>query len=721
MSFKWVQLGSDIDGIATGSLTGSSVSLSGDGKTLAVSSPLANSTGDAKGTSGFIQTYSLTNTSWTKDGYVSGTEGDFSDAVSLSNDGSLLAVGAIGRDGSSAALGGWRIYEKLFKSDGSVAWTYKDGLLGPSSNSYYGFSLQLSGDGKSIVVGAPKSDSQAGEVDIGSFYIYKDDGTGTYQNTYSTLGPAAGSEIGSSLGISDDGTVVVAGVTYPSTDTHSVETSDDVTAGKIYQFRDYTNGGWALGFQRSGESVYDRFGGYISISGDGNTKIVGAIKNNKTNPLEKSDHLFTGSSQVLRHASTHPTNSDPGWWLLNDEIYGKATYDYEGRGVDISQDGSVIATAANRANDKAGRTRIFKDFGDGVWTQIGSDIIGEAPLDYSGESISLSNNGSVIAIGATGNSGNGDQSGHVRVFALQTSNGNPLSLKDADINTITSATTADNTFFSSSSNDFLDGKQGQDTFKLTGKFSDYVIKSLSDTIITIDDKRTSDSNGFDWIKNVETLEFSDKSVSVDYATGTTTEIRENSSATQSNDLITGQKYSLSGIKDYDGNSHGYLGDGAPAEVISGYKYQGTLDVNSDGTKEAVYTNSVSGRWVTASIDPVTGDFDYSQHGAGGTTRIVGIYQDPLVANGTVEKDSVFDGSRTFINDLKLDNLILKTVGDYDGDGFQEVYWSKVDNSAYLRAVMHADGNIQYANYQNLQQMTDYLTGNGFADTVALIA
>ena len=71
--------------------------------------------------------------------------------------------------------------------------------------------------------------------------------------------------------------------------------------------------------------------------------------------------------------------------------------------------------------------------------------------------------------------------------------------------------------------------------------------------------------------------------------------------------------------------------------------------------------------------------------------------------------------------MKLDNLILKTVGDYDGDGFQELYWSKVDNSAYLRAVMHADGNIQYANYQNLQQMTDYLTGNGFANIIPLIA
>ena len=64
---------------------------------------------------------------------------------------------------------------------------------------------------------------------------------------------------------------------------------------------------------------------------------------------------------------------------------------------------------------------------------------------------------------------------------------------------------------------------------------------------------------------------------------------------------------------------------------------------------------------------------------------------------------------------------MKYSGDFDGDGFQEIYWSKVDNTAYLRAIMHLDGNIQYANYQNLEQMTDYLTSNGYADTVALIA
>ena len=136
--------------------------------------------------------------------------------------------------------------------------------------------------------------------------------------------------------------------------------------------------------------------------------------------------------------------------------------------------------------------------------------------------------------------------------------------------------------------------------------------------------------------------------------------------------------------------------------------------------QKIFTNKESGRWVTASIDPITGAFDYTKHGQGGTTRIVGIYEEPLVKAGIVDKDSVFDGSRTFINDLKLDNLILKTVGDYDSDGFQEVYWSKVDNTAYLRAVMHADGNIQYANYQNSYQMTNYFTGHGFTDTVALI-
>ncbi len=36
-----------------------------------------------------------------------------------------------------------------------------------------------------------------------------------------------------------------------------------------------------------------------------------------------------------------------------------------------------------------------------------------------------------------------------------------------------------------------------------------------------------------------------------------------------------------------------------------------------------------------------------------------------------------------------------------------------DGTAYLRAIMEADGNIRYANYQSQQEVIDYLAANGF--------
>ena len=57
-------------------------------------------------------------------------------------------------------------------------------------------------------------------------------------------------------------------------------------------------------------------------------------------------------------------------------------------------------------------------------------------------------------------------------------------------------------------------------------------------------------------------------------------------------------------------------------------------------------------------------------------------------------------------------MIAKHSGDYDGDGVHEVYWKLADNSAYLRSLMHDDGNIRYANYQSPEQMSEYLTAQG---------
>ena len=151
-----------------------------------------------------------------------------------------------------------------------------------------------------------------------------------------------------------------------------------------------------------------------------------------------------------------------------------------------------------------------------------------------------------------------------------------------------------------------------------------------------------------------------------------------------------------------------------------YKYKGEVDLNGDGVKEKVFTNKISGRWASLEVDPTTGKTNYSDHGEGGGTRVVGIYNDPLVLSGEIEKGSDHDSQTRFQNDLWADNLSLGVGGDFDSDGTDEVYWRTNDGTAYLRALMHADGNIQYSNYQSEAQMTDYLTDNGYSSVVSEI-
>ncbi len=50
------------------------------------------------------------------------------------------------------------------------------------------------------------------------------------------------------------------------------------------------------------------------------------------------------------------------------------------------------------------------------WDHIGSDIGGEADGGRCGESVSLSDNGAIVAIRSPNNEGNGDTNGNVRIF-----------------------------------------------------------------------------------------------------------------------------------------------------------------------------------------------------------------------------------------------------------------------------------------------------------------
>ena len=78
----------------------------------------------------------------------------------------------------------------------------------------------------------------------------------------------------------------------------------------------------------------------------------------------------------------------------------------------------AIGAPFNDGNgEKAGHVRVYQN-SNGIWEQIGSDIDGEAPNDESGTSVSLSSDGSILAIGAPKNDGNGASAGHVRIYEL---------------------------------------------------------------------------------------------------------------------------------------------------------------------------------------------------------------------------------------------------------------------------------------------------------------
>ena len=110
------------------------------------------------------------------------------------------------------------------------------------------------------------------------------------------------------------------------------------------------------------------------------------------------------------------------WDQIGNDIDGEKIDDYSGASIELSSDGSVIAVGAN-ANDGSygrdlypGHVRIYQNINN-VWNQVGSDIDGESAKDMSGWSVSLSSDGSVVVIGAPYNDGeNKENSGQVRIY-----------------------------------------------------------------------------------------------------------------------------------------------------------------------------------------------------------------------------------------------------------------------------------------------------------------
>ena len=123
---------------------------------------------------------------------------------------------------------------------------------------------------------------------------------------------------------------------------------------------------------------------------------------------------------IISSLAVSQTASAQTWTQQGTDIDGEAAGDFSGASVSLSSDGSTVAIGApsNDGNGyRSGHVRIYKNI-NGTWTQQGSDIDGEAAGDQSGWSVSLSSDGSTVAIGAPSNDGNGIGAGHVRVYSL---------------------------------------------------------------------------------------------------------------------------------------------------------------------------------------------------------------------------------------------------------------------------------------------------------------
>ena len=98
------------------------------------------------------------------------------------------------------------------------------------------------------------------------------------------------------------------------------------------------------------------------------------------------------------------------WTQIGSDLIGeKASDNFGSTGISLSSDGSILAVGApfNDGNGRdSGHVRIFENINN-AWIQIGSDIDGEAAEDRSGISVDLSDDGLIVAIGAWHNDDTG--------------------------------------------------------------------------------------------------------------------------------------------------------------------------------------------------------------------------------------------------------------------------------------------------------------------------
>ena len=386
---NYVQIGQDIDGEALEDQSGISVSINSDGTIVAIGAPHndANSSN-----SGHTRVHQYDGTQWVQIGQDIDSTGYSGYSVSINSDGTIVAIG--GHKGNET-----RVYEY----DGTQWVQIGQDIDGEANSDSSGWSVSINSDGTIVAIGAINNDANGGNS--GHTRVYQYVGTQWVQMGQDIHGQAAQYQSGWSVSINSDGSIVAIG--EPRNDANGLDAGNT----RVYKY-DASASQWVqMGQDISGQNLddHDNSGHSVSINSDGTIVAITAI-------CDDDGGANSGNTRVYEYNGTQ-------WVQIGQDIDGESNHDRSGSSVSINSDGTIVAIGAN-ANDgngsgNSGHTRVYHYSSTlSEWVKIGEDIDGEATQDESGSSVSISGDGTTVAIGAPKSDANGNNSGSTRVYKL---------------------------------------------------------------------------------------------------------------------------------------------------------------------------------------------------------------------------------------------------------------------------------------------------------------
>jgi hypothetical protein len=316
--------GADTSGI---SLFGSSVALSSDGNTALIGGNADNNL------SGAAWVFTRSGSQWSQQGpklVGTGASGQAEQgwSVALSGDGNTAAVGGPSDDNVPGGSGLGAVW--VFVRSGST-WTQQAKLTDTGGGTFtnQGDAVSISSDGATILIGGTGENDTAVSMAAGAAWVFVKSGvTWTQQAMLIGSGAIGLAGQGISVGLSSNGNTAIVGGNFDS---------NGIGAAWIFT---RTGATWALqaklvGGSASGQSNQ---GLSVSISGDGNTAVVGGPNDNS--PI--------GATWVF-------TRSGATWSQLGGKLIGSgSTTANQGTAVAISADARTILTGGRNDQDSSG-------------------------------------------------------------------------------------------------------------------------------------------------------------------------------------------------------------------------------------------------------------------------------------------------------------------------------------------------------------------------------